>query len=165
MFTPRKYQVSDAKSAIMDNSENLDIGEVIIPGVTSSTNVVKTGGGTTGLLLGIVMGFKDANGISLEKNSYAASGSNVTGNQVRAEYHPLAVGGEYLTELSAAANTTAGSGEFGNFAVDSTGLLLAETSYVAFGTRTNVQFFSYGLTGDPLKAKQVHGVFFATVGY
>lgn len=164
MFTLRKYQLSDAKSAIIDNSLSLTIGQVIIPGVTSATSVAKNGGGTTGLLLGIVTGFKDIAGLALEKLTYAAGASNVTGSQVRAEYQPIALAGEFITDLSAAAETTTGSGEFGNFSVDSTGLLALEGSYVTFSTRSAVQLFSYGLTGDPMHTRQIAGVFFATVG-
>lgn len=163
MFTPRKYEISNARSAIIDNSQNLDIGEVLIPGVTSSTSVVKTGGGTTGLLLGVVMGFKDVNGLSLEKNQYTASASNVTGNLVRAEYASFDQVTEYLSQLDAAPNTTSGSGSFGNFSVDSTGLLVSEASYVVFGTRSAVQLFSYGTTGNAAIPKEVAVTFFATV--
>lgn len=164
MFQLRKYQTSDAKSAIIDNSQTLTLGQVIIPGVTSATSVVKTGGSTTSYLLGVVTGFKDIAGLALEKNTYVAGASNVTTSQVRAEYQPLAIAGEFIVDLSAAAETTTGSGEFGNFSVDSTGLLALEGSYVAFGTRTAVQLFSYGLTGDQMHPKQIAGIFFATVG-
>lgn len=163
-FLPRKYQLSDSKSAIIDNSLQLTVGQVIIPGVTSATSVAKNGGGTTSYLLGIVMGFKDIAGLALEKNSYTAASNNVTVAQVRAEYQPLALTNEIICDLTANAETTTGSGEFGNFAVDSTGLLVSEASYVVFGTRTNVQLFSYGLTGDPMHPRQISGVFFASVG-
>lgn len=164
MFAPRKYLVSDNKSALINNSVALTIGQVIIPAVTSSTSCVASGGGTTSYLLGVVMGFKDVNGLSLEQTTYTASASNLTGNMVRADYVPLDQSYEFTVDLDAAANTTTGSGEFGNFAVDSTGLLAHEASYVAFGTRTSVQMFSFGLTGDTSHPRQIATKFFASVG-
>lgn len=163
-FIPRKYLASDAKSALIDNSQTLSIGEVIIPGVQGDTSVVLTGGGTTGLLLGVVTGFKDANGVSLEFNTIVAESDNITDKQIKATYLPLYIGnpGEFLSDLDAAAETTDNSGAFGNFAVDSTGLLVDESTVVAFGTRSAVQLFSYGLTGKD--TTQVTCVFFATVG-
>lgn len=161
-FVPRKYEVSDVKYGLLDNSENLSIGEVIIPGVQGDTSVVKTGGGTTSYLLGAVMGFKDNNGVGLELNSYAAENDNVTDKLVQAAYIPLHIVPEWISDLDAAAETTDNSSAYGNFAVDSTGLLVDESTVVAFGTRTAVQLFSYGLTGK--NTTQVTCVFFATVG-
>lgn len=161
-FTPRKYSASDTKSALIDNSQALTIGEVIIPGIQGDTSVVLTGGGTTSYLLGAVLGFKDQNGNSLEFNAYTAENDNVTDKKVNAIYLPLYIANtEYVSDLDAAAETTDNSGGFGNFAVDSTGLLVDESTYVAFGTRTNTQLFSFGLTGKD--TTQVTCVFFATV--
>lgn len=160
-FKPLKYSSSDAKSALIDNSQALTIGEVIIPGVQGDTPVVLTGGGTTSYLLGVVLGFKDKSGVSLEFNTYTAENDNVTDKQVNANYLPLAIQTEYISDLDAAAETTDNSGAFGNFAVDSDGLLVDESTYVAFGTRTNTQLFSYGLTGK--NTTEVTCVFFATV--
>jgi len=163
-FVPRKYLASDVKSALIDNSQTLSIGEVIIPGVQGDTSVVLTGGGTTSYLLGVVTGFKDQNGTALEYNTVVAENDNVTDKQVKAVYLPLYIGNptEYISDLDAAAETTDNSGAFGNFAVDSTGLLVDESTVVAFSTRTSVQLFSFGLTGKD--TTQVTCVFFATVG-
>lgn len=161
-FLPLKYDFNDVKYALMDNSQAFTIGEVVIPGVRSNTNVLLTGGGTTTYLLGSTMGFKDGKGLSMEMNTYTAASDNVTNALIQAAYLPLQIVSEWITDLSAAANTTTGSGEFGNFVVDSTGLLLTETSYVAFGTRGGAtQFFSYGLTGK--NTTQVSGTFYATI--
>lgn len=161
-FKPIKYNASDVKAGLMDNSEALTIGEVIIPGVQGDTSVVKTGGGTTSYLLGVTMGFKDQNGNTLELNTVTAASDNVTVKQLNAIYLPLHVQPtEFISDLNAAAETTDNSGAFGNFAVDSTGLLVSESSVQAFGTRTNLQLFSYGLTG--LNTTQVSCVFFATM--
>lgn len=161
-FIPRKYAASDLKYGLMDNSQALSIGEVIIPGTQGDTAVVLTGGGTTGFLLGVVMGFKDTAGVAMELNSYTAESDNVTDKLVKVAYHPLPIVTEYLSDLDAAAETTDNSSSYGNFAVDSTGLLVDESTVVAFGTRTSVQLFSYGLTGKD--TTQVTCVFFATVG-
>lgn len=164
MFTPVRYQLSDVRRALIDNSQNLDKGELLIPGVTSATPVVKTGGGTTGLLLGAVLGIEGAGGKVLELNSKAVASDNVTNAQIAASYVPLYMVQEHKTELDAAAGTTTGSGAFGNFAVDSTGLLASEASYVVFSTRSAVQMFSLGLTNNTAKPKEITVVFFATVG-
>jgi len=161
-FKPTKYNASDLKSGLMDNSQTLTIGEVIIPGVQGDTSVVLTGGGTTSYLLGVTMGFKDFGGTSLEFNTVAAAADNVTVRQVNANYLPFHIAStEYLSDLDAAAETTDNSGAFGNFSVDSTGLLVDESTVSAFGTRTNTQLFSYGLTG--VSTTQVTCVFFATM--
>ncbi len=161
-FKASKYSARDVKYGLMDNSQTLSVGEVIIPGVQGDTAVVLTGGGTTGLLLGAVTGFKDKAGVSLEFNTYAAESDNVTDKLVQVSYVPLAIVPEWISDLDAAAETTDNSSAYGNFAVDSTGLLVDESTVVAFGTRTAVQLFSYGLTGKD--TTQVTCTFFATVG-
>lgn len=161
-FIPRKYDGSDVKYGLIDNSQTLSIGETIVPGVQGDTAVVLTGGGTTSYLLGVVLGFKDQNGTSLEFNTIVAENDNVTDKQIKVAYIPLATTpGEYISDLDAAAETTDNSGAYGNFSVDSTGLLVDESTVAAFGTRTSLQLFSYGLTGK--NTTQVNVVFFATM--
>lgn len=161
MFTALKYDAQkDVKSAVMDQSQTLSIGEVIIPGVRSSQSVVLTGGGTTAGLLGVVAGFKDKGGAALEFESYAAAADNDTNKKVEAVYFPLFIPTEFEVALDAAGNTTAGSGEYGNFAVDTTGLLLDESTYVAFGTIAAKQFFSFGLKKGSttlVSCRYIHG--------
>lgn len=160
-FRASKYSARDVKYGLIDNSQALTIGEVIIPGVQGDTAVVLTGGGTTSFLLGAVTGFKDKAGASLEFNTYTAESDNVTDKLVQVSYIPLDIVPEWISDLDAAAETTDNSGAYGNFAVDSTGLLVDESTVVAFGTRTSVQLFSYGLTGKD--TTQVTCTFFATV--
>lgn len=147
MFLPSKaVSVQDIKYGLMDNSQALTVGEVIIPGIQGDTSVVLTGGSTTGDLLGVVLGFKQEGNVT-EKSTVTAASDNVTVAQIKAAYLPAYLPYEYTVDLDAASETTDNSSGFGNFAVDSTGLLLTESSYVAFGTKSSKQFFSFGLTG------------------
>lgn len=136
---------SDVKYGLIDNSEALSKGEVIIPGVQGDASVVKTGGGTTAGLLGVVLSIVGHNGKVLEVDSTTVEADNVTDKMVQVAYLPLYIPMEWEVALDADAETTDNSGAFGNFAVDSTGLLLDEDTYVAFGTVSNKQFFSFGL--------------------
>lgn len=163
MFTPRKQIHGDVKYGLIDNSQNLSIGEVIIPGVQGDTSVVLTGGGTTGFLLGVVMGLRDNAGSVLELNSKAVASDNVTVAKIEAAYVPLHLVGECLTELDDTGEVTDNSTAFGNFAVDATGLLADESTWVAYSTRTAVQLFSYGLTTNVARPKELTCVFFATI--
>lgn len=146
MFKPTKpIAAEDIMYALIDNSQTLSKGEVIIPAVQGDTGVVNTGGGTTVGLLGVVLSIVGDRGKVLEVNSYAAASDNVTVDQVQVAFLPMFRDVIFEVDLDAAAETTDNSGTYGNFAVDSTGLLLDENTYVAFGTVTNKQFFSYGL--------------------
>lgn len=138
---------ADVKYGLMDNSQNLDVGEVIIPGVTSVKNVVLTGGNTAAGLLGVVLAIVGPKGKVLELNSKAVAGDNVTVGLIQVAYFPLYIHMEWRVDLSAAAETTGGSGTYGTFKVDSTGLLLLESDVTGFGTVSSKQFFSFGLTG------------------
>lgn len=162
-FRSSKYSARDVKYGLMDNSQAFTIGEVVIPGVRSNTSVLLTGGGTTAYLLGSCTGFRDNNGVSMEMSTFTASSTNPsTGAQVSAAYIPLHICPEWITDLSQAANTTTGSGEYGNMSVDSTGLLALETTWVVFSTRGGAtQLFSYGLTGK--NTTQITCTFYATI--
>lgn len=163
-FVPLKQVTgSEVKKGLIDNSETISNGEVLIPGVQGDTAVVKTGGGTTGALLGVVLGIHGKDGKVLELNSKAVAADNVTVAMIGVSYVPLFVPMEFGATLDAAAETTDNSGAYGNFAVDATGLLLTESSYVAFTTVIAKQFFSYGVT--PGTTTEVTGHFIKMVGY
>lgn len=143
--TRKAVAAEDVKYALINNSQTLSVGEVIIPAVQGDTACVSTGGGTTAGLLGVVLGIVGDRGRVLERDTVAAASDNVTVARLKVAYVPMYRDIEFDTELDANAETTDDSGAFGNFAVDSTGLFLAESSYTAFGTVANKQFFSYGL--------------------
>lgn len=161
MFKPLRYNDSDVRRILIGNSQTLSQGEVIIPAVTTNIKNAATGGSTTGRLLGVVLSVVGKDGKVLEVNSYAAASDNITVDQVQVAYLPLHLRDtEFVANLTAAPATT-NTSAFGNYAVDSTGLLLDETSYVVFGTTSNKQAFSYGLTGN--STTEVTCVFFATI--
>lgn len=162
-FLPLKQPSGqDIKYALIDNSQTLSVGEAIIPGVQGDTSVVLTAGSTTGDVLGVVMGIVGKDGKVLELNSYAAEADNVTDKMVQVAYLPTYLPYEFEATLDADAETTDNSGAFGNFALDSTGLLLSESSYVAFGTKSSKQFFSFGLIANA-GLREVTGRFIATI--
>lgn len=155
-FKPLKaIAPADVKYALIDNSQTLSVGEVIVPGVQGDTSVVLTGGGTTAGLLGVVLGIVGDKGKVLEKDTHAAAADNVTVAMVRVAYVPLMRHVEFVVDLDAAPETTDNSSAFGNFAVDSTGLLLSESSVVAYTTVSAKQFFSYGLAGADYGSRAV----------
>lgn len=163
-FTPlRQVTGNDFKIALLDRSQTISNGEVVIPSVRSATNVLITGGGTTGALLGVVHAIVGANGKVLEKDSVTTSSTNETGDMIQAEYLPSFIPMEFGATLDADKETTAGSGTYGNFAVDATGLLLTESSIVAFTTVVAKQFFSFGI--NPGTTRDVSGYFIKKVGY
>lgn len=131
---------SDVKKATIANSANLAVGEVIIP----SGEFVTTGGGTTAGLLGIVLSIVGDRGKVLEVNSQTVAGDNQTVGKIQVEYFPLFIPTEIRATLDDDAGTTTGSGGHGNFAVDADGLLLDESTYVAYTTVSAKQFFSFG---------------------
>lgn len=138
----------DIKYGLMDNSEALEVGEAIIPGIQGDTSVVKTAGSTTGGILGVVIGIVGlgaTGGRVQEVSSYTAESDNITDKLVKIAYIPAYIPMEWEVDLDAAAETTDNSGGFGNFAVDSNGTKLSESSYVGFGTVASKQFFSFGL--------------------
>jgi hypothetical protein len=148
MFKPNKgVDQADIKYALIDNSQTLSVGEVIIPGVQTDASVVLTAGGTTGAVLGVVLGIVGAKGKVLELNTVVAENDNVTDKMIRVSYLPAMIPMEYISDLDAAAETTDNSGAFGTFAIDSTGLLVDENTVTAFSTVEDKQVFSYGLTG------------------
>jgi len=147
-FKPLKENVfSDARVALMENSQVLSIGEAIIPGVSTDTSVVLTAGGTDGAVLGVVVGFKDVAGHSIELDTVTAEADNITDKKIKAIYIPAHLPIDWQTDLDAAAETTDNSGAFGNMTIDSTGLLADEDTIAAFSTVEDMQLFSYGLTG------------------
>lgn len=148
MFKPLKENAyQDVRSVLMDNSQVLTIGEAIIPGRQGTTSVALTAGGTDGAVLGVVVGFKDKAGHSIELDTVTAEADNVTDKRVKAIYIPAHLPIDWQTDLDAAAETTTGSGTFANFTIDSTGLLADESSEQVFSVVENMQLFSYGLTG------------------
>lgn len=137
----------DVKYALINNSQTLSVGEVIIPAVQGDIACVSTGGGTTAGLLGVVLAVVGDRGRVLERDTFAAASDNVTVAKVKVAYVPMYRDIEFSVDLDDVPETTDDSSAFGNFAVDSTGLLLDESTYTAFGTVSSKQFFSYGLSG------------------
>ena len=162
-FTPLK-QVSgnDFKFGLIANSETISNGEVVIPAISTDTSVLATGGGTTGALLGVVHALVGKDGKVLELNSKAVGSDNETVAMIQAEYLPLFIPMEFGATLDADSETTDNSGAYGNFAVDSTGLLLTESSVVGFATVVAKQFFSFGVT--PGTTRDVTGYFTKKIG-
>jgi len=136
----KPINAQDIKYALIANSATLSKGEVIVP----STTAVTTGGGTTAGLLGVVLGIAGDRGKVLEVDSFAAAADNLTVGKVRVAYFPLYIPAELGATLDDDAGTTSGSAGHGNFAVDATGLLLDESTYVVYTTVANKQFFSFG---------------------
>ena len=153
--------MTDVLVGLIDNSQTLSIGEVVIPGTQGDTPVLLTGGGTTGDLLGVVVGFKDVNGSALEKETVAAASDNVTVGKIKALIVPVWHPTVWEAFLDADAETTDNTSSYGNFAVDATGLLLSESSVAAFGTKASKQFFSYGTV--PGSVRKVTGRFIANI--
>lgn len=147
-FTPSKAVSStDVRYALVDNSQTLSVGECIIPGVQGDTSVVLTAGGTTGPVLGVVLGIVGDRGKVLEVDSKAVASDNVTVAKIKVAYVPTFVPMTFYSDLDAAAETTDDSGAFSNFAIDSTGLLVDESTRAAFTVLEDKQVFSFGLTG------------------
>lgn len=147
-FIPAKaVSGQDVRYGLMDNSENLTVGEAIIPGVQGDVSVVKTAGGTLGAVLGVVLAIVGDRGKVLEVNQRAAAADNVTVGKIQVAYVPAYIPMTYFVDLDAAAETTDNSGAFGNMSVDSTGLLADESTIAAFSVVENMQLFSFGLTG------------------
>lgn len=165
MFTPSKaVSGQDVKYALIENSQTLSVGEAIIPGVSTDTSVVLTAGGTDGAVLGVVLAIVGDRGKVLEVESYAAESDNVTDKRVQVAYIPTFVPMTFLSDLDADAETTDNSGAFGNFTIDSTGLLVDESTVSAFSVVENMQLFSFGLTGKD--TTQVEVRFISTIlGY
>lgn len=159
----REFSGNDLKKALLDNNQTISVGEAVIPGVQGDVSVVLTGGGTTGALLGVVQGLEGKDGKVLEKNSQVAAADNVTVAMIRASYFPLFIPMEWGATLDADAETTDNSSAYGNFALDATGLLLTESSWVAFTTVIAKQFFSFGIV--PGTTRDVTGSFIKKVGY
>lgn len=153
----------EIKYGLMDNSETLAVGEVIIPAIQGDIGVVKTGGGTTGALLGVVRSIVGKDGKVLELNSKTVENDNVTDKMIQVTFVPIFLINEYAGALDADAETTDNSQSYGTFAVTSTGLLLTESSYTAFTTVIAKQFFSYGVT--PASVRNVTGVFTKMIGH
>lgn len=163
-FLPQKYDTTDLEYALLDNSQTISVGEAIIPGVQGDTSVILTAGGTLGAVLGVALGFKDTGGTALEFNSVVAESDNVTDKQVKAAYLPAYKDVRWISDLDAAAETTDNSSAFGNFSIDSTGLLVDESTVQAFSVVENMQLFSFGLTGK--NTTQVSVRFISTIlGY
>lgn len=162
-FTPLKeVSGSDVKYALIDNDQTLSKGEVLVPAVQVDTSVVLTGGSTTGALLGAVRSIVGKDGKVLELESYAAENDNVTDKMVQVTYIPFFINMEYSGALDADNEVTDNSSAYGNFAVDSTGLLLGENSWVVYTTVTAKQFFSFGLV--PGTTRNVTGYFIKKIG-
>lgn len=163
-FTPlRQVAGNDFKIGLLDRSQTISNGEVVIPSVRSTTNVLITGGGTTGALLGVVHALVGKDGKVLELDSKATAADNETVAMIQAEYLPLNIPMEFGATLDADKETTSGSGTYGNFAVDSTGLLLTESGIVVFTTVIAKQFFSFGI--NPGTTRDVSGYFIKKIGY
>ena len=155
-FIPSKaVSGEDIRYGLMDNSQDLTVGEAIIPGVQGDTSVVKTAGGTTGPVLGVVLAIVGDKGKVLELNQKAVAADNVTVGLIRVAYVPAYIPMTYMVDLDAAAETTDDSGAFSNFAIDATGLLAAESTRAAFTVIEDKQLFSFGLTGRSAREIEV----------
>jgi len=165
MFTTNKaVSGEDVKYGLIENSQTISVGEAIIPGVSTDTSVVLTAGGTLGAVLGVVLSIVGDRGKVYEVDSYVAEADNVTDKKVKVAYLPVFVPMTWLGDLDAAAETTDNSGAFGNFSIDSTGLLVDESTVSAFSVVENMQLFSFGLTGKD--TTQVEVRFISTIlGY
>lgn len=166
-FNLREYSGNTLKLGLIENSQTIAKGQVVIPGISSAgdgdTGVILTGGGTTGALLGVALNLIGAMGKILDLDSKAVASDNVTNGLISSQFLPVNVPMEWGATLNADAETTDNSKSYGNFAVDSTGLLLNESSYVAFTTVIAKQFFSYGII--PGQLRDVTGVFTKFIGY
>jgi hypothetical protein len=146
-FTPaRSHSDEDVRYVMIDNSQTLSVGEAIITGIQGDVSVCLTAGGTDGAVLGVVVGFKQEGNV-LEMNAVTAENDNVTDKMIKAAYIPSYLQITWYGDLDAAAETTDNSGCHGNFTVDSTGLLVDESSVSTSFTVENMQLFSFGLTG------------------
>lgn len=167
MFRPnRQVDDADVRYAIINNSATITRGCTLEP-VAGSQPIV-TLGTIQDIVLGVVLAIVGRNGKVLELDSYAAEADNLTDKMVKVAYLPGYVPMTFVSDLDAAAGTTSNSGGFANFQVDSTGLLVDEsTVQVAMTTSTgieNMQVMSYGLTGK--NTTQVECRFINTgVGY
>lgn len=163
-FTPLKEVVtSDLKYGLVKNSAAMAVGKAVIPAVSGDTAVIDTGGGTTGALLGVVRSLVGAAGKVLELESKTVAADNETVAMIQVSFIPLFLPMEFGATLDADNETTDDSSAYGNFALDSTGLLLSESSRVAFTTVIAKQFFSFGLI--PGTTRDVSGYFIKKIGY
>lgn len=163
-FTPLKEVTGrDLKYGLIKNSAAISNGEVIIPAISGDTGVIDTGGGTTGALLGVVKSIVGKDGKVLELDSKTVGSDNETVAMIQVSYIPAFIPMEYGATLDADSETTDNSGTYGNFAVDSTGLLLTESSVVAFTTVIAKQFFSFGVT--PGTTRDVTGYLIKMIGF
>lgn len=154
----RRPQDTELKKATIGNSITVAIGDDIQPGATTHAGAVVQG--TSGLLLGVVVGIEQ-NGKISELGSVTTASDNETTNKYVAVYIPTWSDMEYEADLSAAAGTTTGSNLMGFFnVVSGTGGNLDETSYVVF-SGTAGQFFSYGV--QPFSTTKVRGHFYKTL--
>jgi hypothetical protein len=143
-FKPlRRPTDAELKKATIGNSITMAIGDAVQPGATTSAGVVVQG--TTGLLLGVVIGIEQ-NGKISELNSVTTASDNQTTNKYVAVYIPSWVPMEYEVDIDAAAGTTTGSNLMGFFDIVSatSGGNLDESTYVVF-SGTAGQFLSYGV--------------------
>jgi hypothetical protein len=147
------------RKATIGNSITMAIGDVIQPGATTHAGAVVQG--TSGLLLGVVLGIEQ-NGKISELGTVTTSSTNETTNTYVAVYIPTWVVIEYEADLSNVSGTTANSNlpGFFNFVSGTSGGNLDETSYVAF-SGTVGQFFSYGVTS--YNTSRVKGHFYKTL--
>lgn len=163
-FMPlKRVDGADIKKGLIDNSEAIAVGEVLIPGIQGDVSVLKTGGGTTGALVGVALALEGKDGKVLELESKTVGSDNVTVAMISATFFPTFIPMEWSGTLDAASETTDNSSGYGNFAVDSTGLLLVESSYVAFTTVIAKQFFSFGII--PGTSRDVTGYFIKQIGF
>jgi hypothetical protein len=164
MFLPLKTPSGqDLKYGLIIANGAMGRGQVIVPDGTTTPGTVKTGGGTTGALLGVCVALANLKGEPLEKVSITVGANNQTVEQIQAQYLPLWLDMEYSGILDADAATTTHSNKYGNFAVEATGKLLDESSYVAYTTVIAKQFFSFGVT--PGTTRNVTGMFIKKIGF
>lgn len=135
----------DWKMAPIANSQTLAVGDAIIPAGTTHAAAVTGAAGSSGSVLGVIIGIIGNNGKILEVNSYAAAADNETNAKIQAVYIPSYIPLEYEADLSAAAGTTTNSNLMQMFNMSgSVNGKLDETSTGVFSTAK--QFFSYGVT-------------------
>lgn len=149
-FIPSKsVSAEDVKYAVVNNSAAVTVGCTLEP--ISGSQAIVTLGTTQDIVIGVVLAIVGDRGKVLELNSKTVAADNLTVGKIKVAYIPTAVSMNYVSDLDAAAETTTNSSGFGHFSVDSTGLLVDESTWAASAAVAasieNMQVQSYGLTG------------------
>lgn len=132
------------EGAILTNSLTFSIGDAVIIN-TAAPEFVTVGAGTTGIILGTIVGIKNgpASGSTyLQLNSVTTSSTNQTVEKISVDILASNNLTTMTADLDAAAGTTPNSQYFGYFDLSATAGQLDESTYSA---SVEKQFLSYGL--------------------